>query len=626
VKRLCLTAALLLALVPFLFADPYFTGSGGEGLSITVLAPEGTNLDAADSYLPAFVQSILSGDFTKFSKISVLDWQSLEKVLAETMNLAYEDTDEVIRLGHLTHTQYILLGELVKTGAGYSLHLRVTDTKTGANRASHMANCTKDALEDMSGVKQASVDLLEQLGVALNAAGKAALLAVTPKAASAETAMAKGVTAARNGTVVEAMSYYYQAQAFDPALLEASNRLSVMSSHIASGTTGETARNDIQRRKEWLQLLTECAEYFKNRSVLNMSYDPTLEYGKVDYKTESMDISFKALIQWDNAAYSILYDLRKGLNATGKIKDWGLGDWPLRVNDARDTEVFGDKKSTNKYVITAGLSNDEGKLIGTAQCEFRYRVGDSPLGIGSFDAPLLPAMKIPDNKTEPWTVTFKGVKANDITDTLTVSIRSVNGISVEEAGRTGYTHITTENLSEYKYFFSGTGGYYYLGKTIGDFVFAPAAHNGLTVMKYKPSTGKGPSVIAIPGYVNAMPVMAIGPYARIEGNGDQPRLGTRRCTLIIPDTVEYLDIDAIGNGITDVVFSNNLLFIRDMHVGTLINQYLQEVTVPANMSDSNLEKLRSGFGFSVDVYVANGRKRGTYVHQPETRGPWQLKP
>ena len=51
----------------------------------------------------------------------------------------------------------------------------------------------------------------------------------------AENALARGIAAQRQGTMAEALTYYFRAAAFDPALREAVNRVSVKRDSGAKG-------------------------------------------------------------------------------------------------------------------------------------------------------------------------------------------------------------------------------------------------------------------------------------------------------------------------------------------------------------------------------------------------------
>ena len=275
------------------FAQNYWTGSGAAGLGVAVLVPEGRGLAENEAYLPTMVQGVIVGDFAKFSAIKVLDRQNLDKVIAEGESGFYENENNFVQLGTVANVQYILNGALQKTGSGFSLQLKVTDAASGASKAAYTGNVTAAELENLTGIKKASGDLLAQLGVTLTDAGRTALLGASTSNVQAETALAKGITAQRSGTVVEALSYYYEAAKFDPGLAEAASRGSVLSADITGGNIGQNVRNDIQRRAAWNKTLQEAAAFFKQHPPFEISYDPALTMGKIDYEKETAEMSFK---------------------------------------------------------------------------------------------------------------------------------------------------------------------------------------------------------------------------------------------------------------------------------------------------------------------------------------------
>ena len=86
-----------------------------------------------------------------------------------------------------------------------------------------------------------------QMSVNLTETGIAEMRKVaTPVKVQAEIALARGITAQKQGTEVAALSYYYQAAALDPLLLEAANRSSAASANISSGNMAADIINDIQ--------------------------------------------------------------------------------------------------------------------------------------------------------------------------------------------------------------------------------------------------------------------------------------------------------------------------------------------------------------------------------------------
>jgi TolB-like protein len=172
----------------------YYEGSGGAGIRIAVLQPSSGNLPAQEQWLLRLVQSTLTGDFNKYSAMTVLDRQNLDTILGEqsaSLSGNYSEAD-YISIGKLTNARYILAGTLTKTGGGFILELSISDAETGVRKASFSPqNCSLDELQSTAIVKQAEEELLGQMGVTLTAAGKQALRdsvsSVPQAAASADT-------------------------------------------------------------------------------------------------------------------------------------------------------------------------------------------------------------------------------------------------------------------------------------------------------------------------------------------------------------------------------------------------------------------------------------------------------
>jgi hypothetical protein len=423
-------------------AQDYSAGNSGAGQSLTILAPKPINLNSGEAYLPNFVQGIITDDFKKFSKIETKDWQSLEKVLAETERLVYAENNDIIAAGNITQTQYILTGEIIKTGAGYALQFRITDTKTGINKASYSGSCSKEQLDKMSGVKAASADLLAQMGVNLTAQEKTTLLAVTDNTAEAQTALAKGVTASRTGTVVEALSYYLTSVNYDPSSAEAASRLNVLSTNISSGNIGDDVRNDIQWRKDWIARLTEAEQYFANQTKdpapYYLTYSMNVQQGRIDYAKETVSISglsmnlFPNNEAWFAVPVQVVNTVRDGFMKTGRASEWGL-NWPR--SSVSNSSAF--QSRYERIVASVELLNDKGTVIGKQDVSLQ----------GGWGLDTYNGFKL-SFRSDKQQAVFYSVNANLITDKLNIRIASIDGVNTNTAAKNKRISIMT--VDEYE--------------------------------------------------------------------------------------------------------------------------------------------------------------------------------
>jgi len=160
-------------LLPVLCWAQYFTGDGGKGIRLAVLEPSGKGLSkGSDDWMPSLIQSSITGYFQKYSAMTIVDRQNIEKILAEqnqSMSGNYSDKD-YISIGKLINARFILTGSVLKTPTAYMLELAVTDAESGLRKASYPPKpVSPAAIENLSAMKDASVDLLGQLGVNLTA-------------------------------------------------------------------------------------------------------------------------------------------------------------------------------------------------------------------------------------------------------------------------------------------------------------------------------------------------------------------------------------------------------------------------------------------------------------------------
>ena len=426
----------------------YFTGSGGRGMRLGIIVPESEGLNDNQAYLPAMVQGVLVSAISKYSAISVLDRVSLDRVIAETMDPTYEDNLDIVRLGHVAQAGYMMTGKIMRTTTGYTLQINVSDTSPNAKTiASYSGTSTVAAFDDHTAIQKASQELLTQMGVRLTNTAKAELSATgSQQSIAAEAALARGITAQKQGTEVAALSYYFQAATFDPSLLEAANRASVLSANITSGNIGANVRNDIQWRRDWVARLTETENSFYKMinaadPPYTLFYSTAIETGVVNYQTETVNLSIPINLRgnwvWINSVQRALQVVYDGLNATNRKNDWGLGNWPAQ--GVSNTNPFSSRK---QYDITVEfeLVNEQNQVIGRQTAILRPTFSFSGWGT---------RVSINYDENDFKTIAFNAVKADDITDNLTIRIASVNGAAPENA-RFQITALSGQVWQEYR--------------------------------------------------------------------------------------------------------------------------------------------------------------------------------
>ena len=432
-------------------ASLFWTGDGGRGRSIAILAPRASGLDENQTHLPLLVQGEFVSNFSTFSAISVLDRQRLDEQYAELFSGYYDDDSvELDDLGRLPPTDYLLGGNIIKTATGFSLQMSITRNADKMTVASYSGTSTFTELDDLSAIRLASLELLTRMGITPTTHTRTELAsAAATNHVNAQTALARGIAAQRQGTEIAALSYFFQAAALDTSLQEAVSRSSIMAANISSGNIGVDARNDITWRRDWVARLTETEQFFDaflttERLPYTLSYSTEIQRGAINYRDETIALSIETYLHphssWTLPVLDALRAVYDGLTQTGRKTDWGLAQWPHQRVSSQN--VFGRQESN--FSIVAELVNSRNQVIGrqTIQAggwwEFQLRDGQNRI--------IRPTVRVTNGVGR--TVNFT-VKVDDITDSLTIQIASVNGIAAETAARNGLLQVMAISSDEF---------------------------------------------------------------------------------------------------------------------------------------------------------------------------------
>jgi hypothetical protein len=434
-------------------ANPFFSGDGGKGLSIAILAPQAKGIAGTPDYLPALVQGEFVSNFSGYSAISVLDRQRLDDQYKELLSGYYDDKAEAgADLGHLSPTTHIMGGSITRTATGYALQMQITKTADKTTAASYSGTCTFAELDNLSGVRRASLALLEKMDVTPTERTRMELAeAAASREIGAQTALAQGITAQQGGTEIAALSYYIQSAAFDENLAEAASRLTILTANITSGDMGADIRNDLQWRDQWVARLKECEEFFAKNVYgpypYYLVYSTDIRQGAIDYQKRTVSLSVTIGSYPDMPRYRSIAQtvdtVRKGLLATGRAKTWELDSWPLQpvaipglfshtwTSAMRPPNGFGRQMGASTlycsgYTAVVEIVNSDGKTIASRTVGF-------PLGFYAFHEALgrpeefyflLTMISAAD-------IVFPSVDPNDMTPTMAIRIAGINGQSAE---------------------------------------------------------------------------------------------------------------------------------------------------------------------------------------------------
>jgi hypothetical protein len=176
----------------------------------------------------------------------------------------------------------------------------------------------------------------------------------------AQTSLAKGITANRSGSLVEAMNYFSYAASFDANLLEANQRLDGLTKKIESGNLGENIRNDIQLRNAWKNLLEDAIAFYDANPYVNLVYRTVPELGKINYNSNKAELKFAFWLE-PNAGVDAIRKILKALASTEKVDAWGLKNLVQEL-------YHRNSSNTNRYYVevNAELFDENGIFLAKA--------------------------------------------------------------------------------------------------------------------------------------------------------------------------------------------------------------------------------------------------------------------
>jgi TolB-like protein len=271
----------------------FFTGDGGRGKSIAILSPRASGLSEEQQYIPELVQGELVSNFSTYSAIKVLDRVSLDKQYAELLS-GYYSEDAGMDLGHLVPTDYLMVGTITRTSSGFALQIQITRDSDKTTVASYSQTVSFSDLDNLTGIRRASLDLLQKLDVRSTEQAKAELTrAVSTNHVNAQTAIAHGVVAERRGNVVEALSFYEFANSSDRSLTESSLRATQVLSVSVPVSVRERVQWGQEQISKWNKIFSDLETYMKDSILLAIIFDLDnggYIYSNLDLTRQRIDI------------------------------------------------------------------------------------------------------------------------------------------------------------------------------------------------------------------------------------------------------------------------------------------------------------------------------------------------
>jgi len=405
-KNLLLTLAFFLVFPGLICGQNYYLDDGGAGLNIIVIRPTGESVASEDEFVLDYIQNLIIANFKKYTAVKASGGISVSNI-------------------GKNETALLLIGTLSRTGNSYIMDLAVTDPSSGRRRASHRATNVRPAdILSAQAINNGFMDVLKQINVNLSDAGIAALKNPSRDEVQAAISMARGTMAEKNNNPIEMLTYLYNAAAYDPGLLEATNRFDDYSKVLSSGNVGGSVINDLQNREKWKSILDEFDNFYRAHPPFILNFNPLPgQKGNTDYDNRTVIMEFEANFQEDisfNAMQKVFVSIATGLKNTKNQEVWGFITRPYR------SPLFGGFRY---YTVKAELVNERDEVAATSVFRVRSRIA------------LLRNSLYADT-TQKLKPSFTPIHIDtQLTDVMIVRIVSIDDIETEKAMQGGYVKI-----------------------------------------------------------------------------------------------------------------------------------------------------------------------------------------
>lgn len=344
--------------------EPQKTQYSGKAIAIPV--PQFQKSTVSDAWMPQFLQDTLTGHFTSFSGMTVLDRKNEAVVIAEQKlsESGYYSADNAAAFGQMTNAEYVLTGSVQKLPTRYALSFRVNDIATNEIKASFNGQYRMSDIENGNAVKDAVIALLKGLDITLTQA-QIAHLTNNRSAINATQRLAQGMAAEKEGDFITALSFLTDAS--EEGNNEANTVISAMLSSSTPASIRERAAYYKAQIDKWNKIWDDLENYLKNHYPI-LVYD--FDLAKMTHSINN----YKHTVDLEWAEGFKLVPNRKALVLYNTIAD----EWERIKNNPENKEWRSNVKGALEgghvasYIIHIGLYNQYNELLGRYNSHHDY--------------------------------------------------------------------------------------------------------------------------------------------------------------------------------------------------------------------------------------------------------------
>jgi hypothetical protein len=410
--------------------------------TIGILKPEGSYLSQQEMWLPDMIQSAMNNNFTKFARTRIIVVNlTNEQARIEELIRSQSGSRDGLDVSARRAARAIMTGKVIKTGATrFTLEFLVQDTETGDQLASYSQSHSDIELDQGIAVNKATEDLLSQLNVKLNEAGRYALYGASNDSSEAATALAKGLSAAQAGQGLKAMNYLYNATAYDTTASMANTTLRTIQSRNMEETrgAGKDVLDFFDTQEMWQTRLNEYNDFYWYHAPFELFYTiPTAAdmSGTASAGNQTYSLNFKIGLRWNQNQITTMEKVLQEYILDGLNKDLQNPHYASMTLEGRpeDSELFQGPDNI-EYNLVINVENERGEVITSDRLHLAgslYRYND----------------RIYASCVQTVNASFPNIRydRNLITPQLYIRIVSINGNDMKTVGENGFTRVTMIN-------------------------------------------------------------------------------------------------------------------------------------------------------------------------------------
>ena len=385
------------------------------------------------------IRIAMSSNFHIFAKgriqvVNLSDEVGLARDEEIRRSLTSGSSDE-LSLSLRTAARAIMTGEIIKQPNNrFFLSFYITETETGDILAQYSRSHSDLEIMEGIAVNRATEELLRELHIVLNEAGRHALLRTSNEA---DIALARGLDAANAGMGLQAMNYLFNAATFDNTAFQANMTLTAIHTQNQAELqgAGEMVIGFFRDHTLMQERLDEFNNFYLSHGPFELFYTrPMPRNMRVTDTDRTYDLYFTIGLRWNENQISVMEQVLQEfiLNGLNQIPSDVMQNFNLRgLPD--DSQLFRGPENF-VYNLVVNVENEHGLVIASR-------------GLTLYGSLFRHQGRIYAASTQEFPISFTRIiyVEDQLTPNLFIRVVSINGIDIQTVGETGFMRVVPIN-------------------------------------------------------------------------------------------------------------------------------------------------------------------------------------